>query len=152
MSKLALAITLALAACDRGAAGRQGPQGPQGLQGDPGPKGDPGSPGPRGDPGTPGLPGPPGAGLDRAKIYCVSQTADAATLILRATCSASTDVPIAGSCETASSTAAVTLCENRPELWDGPRTDSAQWTCSWCTSGGAVNVQGAKAWICCARP
>lgn len=153
MRKLALASMLvALSACERGPTGPQGPQGLQGPQGNPGPQGNAGTPGTKGDPGSPGLPGPPGAGLDRGKIYCVSQTMDATALILRVACTASADVPVSGSCESAGPTAALTLCENRAELWDGPRAEAAQWTCSWCSSTGAVNVQGAKAWICCASP
>lgn len=62
------------------------------------------------------------------------------------------NVPIGGSCETFSPSPALTPCDNRPQFWDGPRVGQpAQWTCGWCTNAGAVNVPGARAWICCVR-
>ncbi len=77
---------------------------------------------------------------------------DAAALIITVQCNTDTDVPITGSCETFGPTQALTPCDNRPQLWDGPRVGQpAQWTSAWCTGAGTVNVQGARAWICCVR-
>ena len=150
MTKLAIALLVVVAAgCEKGPTGPQGPQGPQGIQGSQGPKGDPGILGPVG---ATGPTGPTGPGLDRSKVYCNSVTMDSVALNITVQCATDTDVPLSGSCETFGPTAALTLCDNRPQLWDGPRTGQpAQWTCAWCSSAGAVNVTGAKAWICCVR-
>lgn len=148
--RVAITILLVLAACERGATGPQGPEGPQGLPGQQGAKGDPGTPGAKGDPGTPGL---NGAGLDRTKVYCNSATMDAVQLTLNVTCSTDTDVPLAGSCDPAGKPGTYSLCTNLPQFWDGPRVGQpAMWTCGWCSAGGYMNLQFAKAWICCVRP
>lgn len=150
MTRLAIASLLAASlACERGSTGPQGPPGASGLQGV---KGDPGLPGLKGDIGPTGPTGPTGPGLDRSKVYCNSVTASATDLVLTAQCSADIDVPLTGSCETFGPTPALTPCDNRPQLWDGPRPGTpAQWVCAWCSSAGVVNVTGAKAWVCCVR-
>ena len=150
MTKLAIALLVVVAAgCEKGPTGPQGPQGPQGIQGIQGTKGDPGIQGPVG---ATGPTGPTGPGLDRSKVYCNSVTMNGTDLTITVQCTADTDVPLSGSCETFGPTPALTLCDNRPQLWDGPRPGTpAQWTCAWCTGAGTVNVMGARAWICCVR-
>ena len=145
----AVSLLVASLACERGPTGPQGPPGPQGI---PGSQGTPGLPGPKGDVGATGPTGPTGPGLDRSKVYCNSATMDAVQLTLNVTCSTDTDVPLAGSCDPAGKPGTYALCTNLPQFWDGPRTGQpAMWTCGWCSTAGFVNLQLAKAWICCVR-
>ena len=147
-AQIASLLVLAVA-CEKGPTGAQGPEGPQGLQGPQGLKGDTGLQGPQG---LQGLQGPPGPGLDRTKVYCNSATMDSVQLTLNVTCSTDTDVPIVGSCDPAGKPGSYTLCTNQPQFWDGPRTGQpAMWTCGWCSTTGFVNLQAARAWICCLR-
>lgn len=152
MRPLALALLLAvLAACSQ--EGPRGPEGPPGPTGATGPSGPQGSQGGQGPQGNPGIQGPPGVGLDRTKVYCNSATMDAVQLTISATCDGDLDVPLSGSCDAAGRPGSYTLCSSFPELWSGPRTGQpAMWSCGWCSTAGFVNVQFAKAWICCARP
>ena len=78
---------------------------------------------------------------------------DAVQQTIDVTCDGDLDVPIGGSCDTTpAARGAYTLCTNMPQFWDGPRTGQpAMWTCGWCSSTGYVNVQFARAWICCVR-
>ena len=155
MRQLALAIVVVgLAACSS-----EGPRGPQGLDGPPGPPGPSGPSGPQGLPGQQGQQGIqgnqglPGAGLDRNKVYCTSASMDAVQQTVSVTCAGDLDVPLTGSCDPLGLPGAYTLCANLPELWDGPRTGQpARWTCGWCSMTGFVNLQTARAWICCVRP
>ena len=151
MAKLGVAtLILALGAC-KGATGSPGPPGPEGPQGPQGAQGIPGIQGPQGIQGAPGL---PGAGLDRSKIYCNSATmGPSPQQTVNVTCTADIDVPTGGSCDPAGQPGTYTLCSNEPQLWDGPRPGQpAIWTCGWCSGTGPINLQGAKAWICCVRP
>ncbi len=142
-------LVVGLMACSKGDTGPQGPQGPQGPVGSTGPQGPKGDQGPQGIEGVQGV---PGVGLDRSKVYCNSATMNATQQTLNVTCNSDTDVPIGGSCDTGGQPGTWTLCANEPQLWDGPRTGQpAMWTCGWCSATGPVNVQGAKAWICCVK-
>jgi len=155
MRTLALASLLAvLAGCSQdGPVGPAGPPGPTGPSGPSGPQGPQGLQGGQGQQGLPGLQGPPGVGFDRTKVYCKSATMDAVQLTLSVTCDGDLDVPLSGSCDAAGKPGSYTLCSSFPELWDGPRTGQpAMWSCGWCSTTGFVNVQAARAWICCARP
>ncbi len=152
MRALAIVALLALAAgCTN-----DGTQGPVGPPGPPGPSGPTGSQGPQGTPGqqgSQGIPGLPGAGLDRSNVYCKSASMDAVQLTLDVTCDGDLDVPLTGSCDALGRPGSYTLCSSTPQLWDGPRTGHpAMWTCGWCSTTGFVNVQFARAWICCVRP
>jgi hypothetical protein len=155
MRHLALpSLLVVLAAClpdgpvgPAGPEGLPGPTGPQGIQGEPGPTG------PTGPQGIQGPPGPTGPGLDRANVYCKSATMDAVQQTIDVTCDADLDVPLTGSCDPVGRPGTYVLCTNAPQLWDGPRTGQpAMWTCGWCDGAGGVNLQGARAWICCVRP
>lgn len=152
MRKLALAAVLvALAACTEGERGPQGPPGPEGARGEQGP---PGPQGVQGEQGIQGIPGPPGLGLNRSNVYCKSAAMGALPALgIDVTCDADEDVPLTGSCDPAGRAGAYTLCTNQPQFWDGPRTGQpAMWSCGWCSTTGFVNLQGAKAWICCVSP
>jgi hypothetical protein len=146
-------VLLAGVACAEGPRGSEGPQGPSGPPGPSGPSGPEGPQGPTGSRGLPGIQGIPGVGLDRTKVYCKSATVDAVQQSISVTCDADIDVPLTGACDAAGVPGSYTLCTNLPQLWDGPRTGQpAMWTCGWCNGVGGVNLQGAKAWICCVRP
>ncbi len=152
MRTLVFASVVAFVAACEGPRGPEGPQGPTGPSGPQGLKGDQGLQGVQGIQGIQGLPGPPGPGLDRAKVYCNSATMDAVQLSISVTCNGDLDVPLSGSCDPVGKPGAYTLCANRPELWDGPRTGQpAMWSCAWCDTGGSINLQFARAWICCVR-
>ena len=155
MRHLALAaLLIVLAACTQeGPRGPEGPQGPEGPTGPQGMQGVQGATGSQGIQGLQGVQGPPGVGLDRTKVYCNSAVADASQLSLDVTCNGDLDVPIGGSCDPVGRPGTYALCSNAPQFWDGPRTGQpAMWSCGWCDGVGAVNLPGAKAWICCARP
>ena len=80
---------------------------------------------------------------------CVAGAAGAGDV----TCDGDLDVPLTGSCDALGRPGSYTLCSSTPQLWDGPRTGHpAMWTCGWCSTTGFVNVQFARAWICCVRP
>ena len=153
MRLLVLAPLLAgFVACD-GPRGPEGPQGPSGPSGPQGLKGDKGDQGIQGIQGIQGPIGPPGVGLDRSKVYCKSATMDAVQQSISVTCDGDLDVPLSGSCDPIGKPGTYTLCANLPELWDGPRTGQpAKWSCGWCDAAGGINLQGARAWICCVRP
>jgi len=152
MKTRALASILAvLAACSQ--EGPRGPEGPPGSSGPPGPSGPQGLQGGQGPQGLQGVQGPPGVGLDRTRVYCNSTTMDAVQQTLDVTCTGDLDVPLSGTCDAVGKPGSYTLCTNAPQFWDGPRTGQpAMWTCGWCSTTGFVNVQFAKAWICCVRP
>ncbi len=153
MRLLVLAPLLAVFVACEGSRGPAGPQGPTGPSGPQGPKGDKGDQGIQGIQGIQGPIGPPGVGLDRSKVYCNHATMTATQLSISITCNGDLDVPLSGSCDPVGRPGAYTLCSNLPELWDGPRTGQpAMWTCAWCDTGGSINLQGARAWICCTRP
>lgn len=152
MRTLAIVAVLAFAAgcTNDGTQGPVGPPGPAGPSGPTGPQGPQGAPGQQGIQGLPGL---PGAGLDRSKVYCKSASMDAVQLTLDVTCDGDLDVPLTGSCDALGRPGSYTLCSSTPQLWDGPRTGQpAMWTCGWCSTTGFLNVQFARAWICCVRP
>lgn len=155
MRPLLLALLLlGIGACTQdGARGPEGPEGPPGPTGPSGPSGPQGIQGQEGQQGLQGFVGPPGAGLDRTKVYCNSASMDAVQQTIGVTCDADLDVPLTGSCDPLGQPGSYTLCTNLPELWSGPRTGQpARWTCGWCSTTGFVNIQGARAWICCVRP
>lgn len=156
MRELAL---VALVVFTLGGCSSEGPRGPQGLQGAPGPSGPSGPQGVQGDqgpqglPGLQGAPGLPGAGFDRNKVYCNSAVMDAVQTTLDVTCDGDLDIPLSGSCDPVGRPGAYTLCFNEPQFWSGPRTGQpAMWSCAWCSTTSTVNLQGAKAWMCCVRP
>jgi len=152
MRSLAAAVLLAVLAACEGARGPQGPEGPTGAQGAQGPQGLQGSQGSQGPQGPQGLQGLTGPGLDRNKVYCNSASMDAVQLSISATCDGDLDVPLAGSCDPVGKTGSYTLCTNMPEFWDGPRTaQPARWTCAWCSTTSFINIQAARAWMCCVR-
>jgi hypothetical protein len=133
-----------------GATGQQGLVGPVGATGPQGPSGVQGVEGPQGVQGIPGVPGP---GFDRNKVYCNSVTMDAVQQTIDVTCDGDFDIPLSGSCDAVGRPGSYTLCFNSPQLWSGPRTGQpAKWSCGWCSTVGFVNLQGAKAWMCCVRP
>ena len=152
MKRLAMvAVLLFIVACSQ-----QGPQGPQGATGPTGPQGPSGPVGPTGPTGPQGIqgfPGLPGPGFDRNKVYCNSVTMDAVQQTIDATCDGDLDIPLSGSCDPVGRAGSYTLCFNSPQFWSGPRTGQpAMWSCGWCSATGTVNLQGAKAWMCCVRP
>jgi hypothetical protein len=151
-----IVVTSMLAAVLACSEGPRGPQGPEGPQGPIGPKGDQGPSGPQGAQGIQGIQGiqgVPGVGLDRTKVYCKSATMAPDQLFVDVTCDGDLDVPLTGSCDAVGRPGTYTLCTNLPQVWNGPRTGQpAMWSCGWCSDVGGVNLQGAKAWICCVRP
>ena len=87
------------------------------------------------------------------KVYCNSVTMDAVQQTIDVTCDGDLDIPLSGSCDAVGKPGTYTLCFNTPQFWSGPRTGQpAMWSCGWCSATGFVNLQGAKAWMCCVRP
>ena len=136
--RAATILVLLLAACG----GSQGPQGPTGPQGDPGASG------------ATGATGATGGYTSKDDVYCntISMPSDPTVVEVTASCNATADLPLEGSCMTPPSGPDIALLESGPGAWS-TSTTAAGWFCQWgrLSTSTFVNVPGGQDTMCCIK-